>query len=74
MARAKLMLGARVRLPPQQYERAVKSRLPRLLRALLLAVVIVDSQGKTLQANALAGSLLSRLGLCHGDPVPARSR
>lgn len=58
----------------------MKSRLPGLLRALLFAVVIVDSQGKTLQANARAGSLLgfagllSRLGLCHGDPVPARSR
>lgn len=45
------------RHPRQPRERAMKSRLPRLLGAFPDAMVIVDSQGRIRQANARAASL-----------------
>ena len=48
-------VGLRRLLRPR--ERAMKSRLPRLLGAFPDALVIVDAQGRILQANARAASL-----------------
>lgn len=71
------------RHPRQPRERAMKSRLPRLLGAFPDAMVIVDAQGRIRQANAVAASLFGfgerQLNgmliqdLFPGQPVPSPS-
>ena len=60
------------RLPQQPRERAMKSHLPRLLGAFPDAMVIVDAQGRILQANARAVSLFGLDGRqLNGTPIQA---
>jgi PAS domain S-box-containing protein len=56
------------RHPLQPRERAMRSRLPRLLGAFPDAMVIVDAQGRIRQANARAVSLFG-CGELSGTPI-----